>query len=393
MKRGGRLWYNKIKNEGAFDMKRIWKSLLVLAVFCLFMLGAAADEQIRIYLDGKEIAFDTPPTIINDNTLVPMRAVFEALGAEVQWNDEKQCVTANRYDTEIKLFVGQNCLYRNNLCKDMPCSSQLINDRVYVPVRAIAESFGCHVDWCEESNAVAIFTEKMYDRIYWTMEQYLGISVYGTVPYGTSDTYSIFLEEGADYSDLSKVKLLIPGEYTTYIDESLYNNGLNGIDYTRSVIINNGHPDVAENYRRLAAELTPSIYEAREVREFNTIEEVREFYKNFMIPDFFNHFLRINKNDCDMGEPNFFEYNGKLYLAYGSSFLQHFGFQGEPHLLGPEVPPHINTIFENNFTVQFDVEYFSGEFLVKYASYTIQNDVPILQAVIDGDWYNTNYND
>ena len=374
-------------------MKRIWKSLLVLAVFCLFMLGAAADEQIRIYLDGKEIAFDTPPTIINDNTLVPMRAVFEALGAEVQWNDEKQCVTANRYDTEIKLFVGQNCLYRNNLCKDMPCSSQLINDRVYVPVRAIAESFGCHVDWCEESNAVAIFTEKMYDRIYWTMEQYLGISVYGTVPYGTSDTYSIFLEEGADYSDLSKVKLLIPGEYTTYIDESLYNNGLNGIDYTRSVIINNGHPDVAENYRRLAAELTPSIYEAREVREFNTIEEVREFYKNFMIPDFFNHFLRINKNDCDMGEPNFFEYNGKLYLAYGSSFLQHFGFQGEPHLLGPEVPPHINTIFENNFTVQFDVEYFSGEFLVKYASYTIQNDVPILQAVIDGDWYNTNYND
>ncbi len=373
-------------------MKRIWKSLLVLAVFCLFSLGTAADEQIRVYLDGKEIAFDTPPTIINDNTLVPMRAVFEALGAEVQWNDEKQCVTANRYDTEIKLFVGQNCLYRNNLCKDMPCSSQLINDRVYVPVRAIAESFGCHVDWCEESNAVAIFTEKMYDRIYWTMEQYLGVSVYGTVPYGTSDTYSIFLEKGADSSDLSKVKLLIPGEYTTYIDESLYNNGLNGIDYTRSVIINNGHPDVAENYRRLAAELTPSIYEAREVREFNTIEEVREFYKNFMIPDFFNHFLRINKNDCDMGEPNFFEYNGKLYLAYGSSFLQHFGFQGEAYL-DPEVPPHINTIFENNFTVQFDVEYFAGEFQIEYASYTIQNDVPILQAVIDGDWYNTNYND
>lgn len=104
-------------------MRQLWKSLLVFAVFCLFTLGTAANEQIRVYLDGKEIAFDTPPTIINDNTLVPMRAVFEALGAEVEWGRDKQCVTANRYGTEIKLFVGQNGLYRNYLYKYMPCPS------------------------------------------------------------------------------------------------------------------------------------------------------------------------------------------------------------------------------------------------------------------------------
>ncbi len=350
-------------------MKRIWKSLLVLAVFCLFSLGTAADEQIRVYLDGKKIAFDTPPTIINDNTLVPMRAVFEALGAEVQWNDEKQCVTANRYDTEIKLFVGQNGLYRNYLYKYMPCPSQLINDRVYVPVRAIAESFGCHVDWCEESNAVAIFTESMSSRIYNTMHYRTSLSNINTMPYDFKDIFSVFLEKGADKWDLSKIKLLIPNEYTPYfyaIDDEWDN---------RYIIADNDSPEIAEYYRNLVADSSASVYEAWEINGFSSIKVLREFYAEYMAEMFFDKLIEPEKQTAEQAKNlQYFEYGGKLYKAFTSS--QFWRFTGGAFVCSDSFI--VNTIDETGFTATFKLGAISsGEFDWK-VRYIFKNGVPFM---------------
>ena len=295
-------------------MKKVLKNLLILAILSILTLSAAANEQIRVYLDGKEIAFDTPPTIIDGNTLVPMRAVFEALGAEVAWDGNKQCVTANRRDTEIKLFVGQNGVYRDSVYKDTPCPSQLINDRVYVPIRAIAESFGCHVDWSEESNAVVIFTEGMFDRICASMEFLVSLTSNGYMPFGYIENHAIFLEKGAETNDLSKIKLLIPAEFTEYSDQYNTNNCMRGI------VIDNGQPDIAANYRRLAADYTPSVYEAFEYRGFNSIEELRQFYAEFMSDDFWEEYMRkIQSGQYNIG--TLFEYNGKLYKAVNDKIL------------------------------------------------------------------------
>ena len=348
-------------------MKRIWKSLLVLAVFCLFTLGAAADEQIRVYLDGKEIAFDTPPTIINDNTLVPMRAVFEALGAEVQWNDEKQCVTANRYDTEIKLFVNDNVLYRNYFRIYMPCSSQLINDRVYVPVRAIAESFGCHVDWCEESNAVAIFTEKAYDRICGSMELLLGLVSNGFSPYYYNDVYAVFLEKNAPQNDLSKVKLLVSDDFAKYTDPDDESNCM------RTVIINNGQPDIADHYRQLISDCTPSVYEAWEYVGFNTIEELRSFYAEYMAPEFWDKSI---ERSIYLGK--LFEFDGKLYKALDHKYYP--WIEGCMLIHRTEEYNHkLYSIDENGFSLVFATE--GGMGYWPPTKFIMKNGVPYIESV------------
>lgn len=96
------------------------------------------------------------PVIVNDRTLVPLRAIFEAMGAEVYWDDATRCVTATRGDTTVSLTIGSDQLYVNGEAVTIDVPAQIINDRTMIPVRAIAESFGCEVNWNQKAKRVAI---------------------------------------------------------------------------------------------------------------------------------------------------------------------------------------------------------------------------------------------
>lgn len=94
-------------------MKKLWSILLVIAMICgicavpvgayvafEFITSPKADNyvfvetDITVTLNGKEIQFDQPPIMVNDRTLVPMRAIFEALDVYVKWNDATKTVKA-----------------------------------------------------------------------------------------------------------------------------------------------------------------------------------------------------------------------------------------------------------------------------------------------------------
>ena len=111
---------------------------------------------ITVLLNDSLIKFDQPPVIKDDRTLVPLRAIFEALGATVDWDGETQTVTSVRGDKEVKLSIGSNVLYVNSQAVELDVPAQLINDRTMVPVRAVAESFDCFVDWDGEQKTVII---------------------------------------------------------------------------------------------------------------------------------------------------------------------------------------------------------------------------------------------
>ena len=66
-------------------MKRII-SLLLVTIFILVPLSVSGQSEIKVLLDGTAIEFDQPPVIISDRTMVPVRAIYEALGAEVSWD-------------------------------------------------------------------------------------------------------------------------------------------------------------------------------------------------------------------------------------------------------------------------------------------------------------------
>lgn len=115
--------------------------------------------EVTVTVDGQEVKFkDQDPVIIEGRTLVPVRGVFEALGAEVEWIGETRQVLVKSPDTEVQLTLDSNQYFVNGEAKYLDVPASLINDRTMVPVRAISESLGCSVEWDGNTNTVIINT-------------------------------------------------------------------------------------------------------------------------------------------------------------------------------------------------------------------------------------------
>lgn len=115
--------------------------------------------EIKVTVNGEEVQFQGQnPVIIDGRTLVPVRGVFEALGAEVNWiGDEKKVIIFSE-DVNISMKLNSDRFYVNGDEKKLDVPASLIDDRTMVPVRAISESLGCQVDWDDESKTVVIST-------------------------------------------------------------------------------------------------------------------------------------------------------------------------------------------------------------------------------------------
>ena len=125
-----------------------------------------ADDDIDVYLNDSWIEFeDQRPVIIDGRTLVPMRAVFEAMGAEVEWEGDYHRVTIYTSDKYIMLYIGEYTViygyeqgdYEDSLDLDVP--PQIINGRTMLPLRAVSELLGAGVEWNEDTRSVYIWSE------------------------------------------------------------------------------------------------------------------------------------------------------------------------------------------------------------------------------------------
>lgn len=115
-----------------------------------------SSNEIKINVDGNAVETDQNPLIINGRTLAPLRAIFEALGATVDWDGETKTVTAKKGDTTVSLTIDSDIMIKNGEKYEMDAAPKIVNDRTLVPVRAIAEAFSCKVDWNGETSTVII---------------------------------------------------------------------------------------------------------------------------------------------------------------------------------------------------------------------------------------------
>ena len=137
-------------------MKKILSLVLVLcmAVSCFATVVTATDEEetyVIVMLDDEEVVCDAEPFIANDRTMVGLRGIFEQMGAEVLWSEEEQSVVVASETREVKLFIGdKNVTVKNgdeSKNYEMDVVPVVVNDRTYVPLRFIAETFDCVVDY------------------------------------------------------------------------------------------------------------------------------------------------------------------------------------------------------------------------------------------------------
>ena len=125
------------------------------------IIPAGAEKNISVILNGNEINFDVPPQIINERTMVPLRAIFEALGAEVDWNSDTKTVTSEKDGTTIKLTIDNPTMYINDKAVTLDAPGCIIDGRTLVPVRAISEAYDAVVEWDSNRRIVNIKSEAM----------------------------------------------------------------------------------------------------------------------------------------------------------------------------------------------------------------------------------------
>ena len=128
--------------------------------------AGAAPTEISVVLDGQRLTFDQPPIAVDGRTLVPVRAIFEALGAEVEWDPSDQSVFAYRASdgVAVLMYLDDTVMaYKSGAgaeakAIELDVPPFAINNRTLVPVRAVSESFNCTVDWDQAKQQVIITT-------------------------------------------------------------------------------------------------------------------------------------------------------------------------------------------------------------------------------------------
>lgn len=104
-------------------------------------------KNVQVVIDGETISFEQEPIIYNDRTMVPMRKIFEELGAEVSWDRTTKTATGKKGERTVKITIGSNKMYVNNTVYELDTTVMLMGGSTLVPVRAIAEGMGAEVEW------------------------------------------------------------------------------------------------------------------------------------------------------------------------------------------------------------------------------------------------------
>ncbi len=116
------------------------------------------EPAIQVDINGSPLQMDVSPTIVNGRAMVPLRAIFQALGAAVQWNPDDRSIVATKGNTTIKLQIGSASALNNGAQVTLDAAPQIVDGRTLLPVRFVGEAFGAQVNWDAANRRVNIVT-------------------------------------------------------------------------------------------------------------------------------------------------------------------------------------------------------------------------------------------
>ena len=137
-------------------INKLVASLLAVSLLAFPVVQVSADENISLTVNGKSVETQVPPTIIDGRTMVPVRDIFEACGAKVNWDANTKTITGEKGNTTVVMQIDSNMLFINEKVTEMDATPVIIDGRTLAPARYVAESFGGIVDWNAEDKVVMI---------------------------------------------------------------------------------------------------------------------------------------------------------------------------------------------------------------------------------------------
>ncbi len=173
--------------------KHLFGALLFFAVCtlcccCIVSADSRSDVIISLQIDnpvmtvnGENREIDesgTSPVIVNERTLVPVRAIIEAFGGTVSWDSAVRTVLLDINDDTVRLVIGSNTAYLNGKEEKLDVAPAVINDRTMLPIRFVAEGFNFGVAWEGQSRTIYIvrecFTDDEYEYLMGEVGEYIG---------------------------------------------------------------------------------------------------------------------------------------------------------------------------------------------------------------------------
>ncbi len=181
-------------------MSRISKSVLYILIVLVVVSGmnvlasAPADVVVSLTIDnpmmevnGADMEIDpgrgTKPMIVNGRTLVPIRAIIEAFGGTVGWEESSQSVLLNMEGDTIQLGIGGTTAYLNNKAQTLDVAPAIYNERTMLPIRFVAERFNLGVAWDDKTKTVYMIRNRFDEE----EEAYLK----NAVPSYRGDAYAV----------------------------------------------------------------------------------------------------------------------------------------------------------------------------------------------------------
>lgn len=140
-------------------MKRII-SLIIAVVVMTMSTAVFADNSPSVYLNGEKMSFtdNVNPYIDSESgrTLIPMRDIYQAIGAVVQWDEDTRTAIAVKGDTYVTVQIGSTKAFVNSEEHTLDVAGVITNDRTFLPLRFVVEAMGAQVEWDNENYAVMI---------------------------------------------------------------------------------------------------------------------------------------------------------------------------------------------------------------------------------------------
>ncbi|MEJ8553066.1 stalk domain-containing protein [Tepidibacter sp. Z1-5] len=156
-------------------MKKIL--LISICVMLLFTGVIYAKDINEIILNGEVMTFPVEPINEKGTTLVPMRTIFEALGATVIWNSEDKSVSAVKDDINVCLQLDSFIAKIKDEEFTLEVAPKVVNGTTLVPIRFVTETFGGDVDWDAENKRIIIETSET-KKMTWPVPSCNRISAY-----------------------------------------------------------------------------------------------------------------------------------------------------------------------------------------------------------------------
>lgn len=118
-------------------------------------IGVAIDGKAVVFQSG----YGEPFIDANSRTLVPFRVVMEAFGAEVSWDGGANMAVVIKGDTTVQVPIGESYILVNGVPVPNDTSAMILDGRTYLPIRAVLEAFGAGVSWNNDTRTVAVRTD------------------------------------------------------------------------------------------------------------------------------------------------------------------------------------------------------------------------------------------